>query len=150
MRVNQRTVAALGGAAMIAGLLVPPAAAADGASCETPERSVAVRLASPGEWAYSYHVTWCVVGGVIDPVSITPHLAHEANGTTCVWTASAEEAHRRVDDGRGAWQTFNMGEFTCKAGDGTDGSINPWGIIEILPDGTSSVVVKGVGDRIVE
>ncbi|SDF34804.1 hypothetical protein SAMN05216553_101201 [Lentzea fradiae] len=146
MWFNNKAAAVLGGAAMITGLLVAPAAA-DAATCET---SVAVRLASPGKWSYSYHVTWCVVDGVIDPVSITPHLAHAADGTTCAWAASAEEAHLRVNDGRGAWQAFNMGEFRCRTGDGTDGSINPWGVIEILPDGTSSVVRKGVGDLVID
>ena len=110
--------------------------------------SVPAQLANPGRWAYKFHVTWCVEKGVI--TAITPHITHEEDGTTCRWVTNAEEAQKPLPDGSGAWQAFNMGQLSCKNGDGTDGTVNPWGYINVWPDGTSKVALKGIGDVVVD
>lgn len=117
--------------------------------CETPlHNSKTVRLADAGRWSYTYQVSWCVKDGEI--IDITPHVTHEADGTTCVWVTNAEEYEKPVPSGNGAWETYNMTEFSCKDAVGTQSSVTPWGIITIRPDGSSSIQRKGVGDRIEE
>ncbi|MFS8102470.1 hypothetical protein LFM09_35630 [Lentzea alba] len=136
-------------ALIIAGLTTGTASATDETTCSTPVlTSAPVQLDSPGRWSYTYRVSWCVEGGKI--TAITPHVTHEENGDACVWVANAEESQTPVLDGSGAWNAFNMAEFSCKNGDGTDGIANPWGTITVWPNGTSSVLRKGIGDVIVE
>lgn len=149
MKFNHWAMAVAACAALIAtGFTTGAADAQTETECSNPVlTSTAVQLASPGRWAYRYHVTWCVEKGEI--TAITPHITHEQDGTTCVWVTNAEEAYTRVPDDSGAWVAFNMGEFRCKKGDGTDGSVNPWGKITVWPDGSSSVLSKGVGDVVV-
>ncbi|HUQ60140.1 hypothetical protein [Lentzea sp.] len=150
MWFNNKTTAALGCAVVVAAALATPAAAAvEQAACPTPEhKSVVVELAGPGRWSYTYHVTWCVEAGKI--TGITPHLTNTTDGSVCTSFTSAEEAEWPLGNGSEAWRAFNMGEFSCKKGDGTDGSVNPWGTIEVLPDGRSRIVEKGIGDVRVE
>jgi hypothetical protein len=150
MWFDNRTTAALGCAAVIAAALATPAvAAADEATCSTPEhKSAVVELASPGKWSYTYHVTWCVKAGKI--TSVTPHITSSADGSVCTSFASVEGNEWPLNNGSEAWRAFNMGEFSCKKGDGTDGSVNPWGTIEVLPGGSSRIVEKGIGDVLVE
>lgn len=145
MRFDHRKTAVVGCAMLFAtGLTTGTAGAAAETKCSTPElTSVSVQLANPGRWAYQYHVTWCVENGEI--TAITPHVTHEDDGTTCRWVTNAEEAQSRLPDGTGGWKAFNMGDFSCRNGDGTDGTVNPWGIINVWPDGTSRVVDKGIG-----
>ncbi|MGW4210613.1 hypothetical protein ACWEIJ_21660 [Lentzea sp. NPDC004789] len=134
-----RFMIAVGAALLTAGLTTGTAAAAETGCREF--TSAAVQLADPGRWAYTYNVTWCVVNGKI--TTITPHLTHEADGSTCVWVTNAEEAITPAQDD--AWNAYNMGEFSCKNGDGTDGSVNPWGVITVWPNGDSRVLRKGIG-----
>jgi hypothetical protein len=150
MRFDHRTAAVVGCAMLVAaGLTTGTAGAAGESGCSVPVlTSVSVQLADPGRWAYRYHVTWCVEKGEI--TGITPHVTHEEDGTTCVWVTSSEEAQTPLRDGTGAWKTFNMSEFSCKNGNGTDGSVNPWGYITVWPDGTSKVTRKGIGDVVVD
>ncbi|NGY59985.1 hypothetical protein G7043_13735 [Lentzea sp. NEAU-D13] len=150
MRFNRRTTAVVGCAMLVAtGLTTGTAGAADEAECPTPElTSVSAQLANPGRWAYQYHVTWCVVKGEI--TAVTPHITHADDGTTCDWVTSAEEKHVPLDDGTGAWEAFNMSEFSCKNGDGTDGTANPWAYINVWPNGSSKVMRKGIGDVVVD
>lgn len=147
MRFNHRTTAVVGCALLVAAALTTgTAAAADETECSTPVlTSVPVRLADPGRWTYRFHVTWCVDKGEVK--GITQHITHEENGTTCVWVTNAEEARKPLQDG--AWEAFNMGELSCKKGDGTDGSVNPWGYITVWPNGTSVVTRKGIGSVVV-
>ncbi len=149
MRFNHRMTAVAGCAALLAaGLATGTAGAADETKCSTPVlTSTSVQLANPGRWSYTYKVTWCVENGEI--TAITPHVTHEADGSTCTWVTNAEEAQTPVRDGSGAWNAYNMAEFSCRNSDGTDGIANPWAIITVWPNGTSSVLRKGIGDVIV-
>lgn len=125
---------------LFAGLPVTTAQAAE-AKCPTPLlTSEVVRLAEPGKWSYTFQVSWCVQDGQI--TDITPHVTHEADGTTCVWVTNAEEYEKPV--GGGAWEAFNMTEFSCKDANGRPASVNPWAVINIRPDGTSSVPREGI------
>ncbi|WP_086663200.1 hypothetical protein [Lentzea kentuckyensis] len=150
MGFDHRKTAVVGCAMLFAaGLTTGTAGAVQETKCSTPvHTSVSVHLANPGRWAYEYYVTWCVEGGEI--TAITPHVTHDQDGTTCGWVTSAEESNTRLEDGTGAWRTFNMSEFSCKNGDGTDGTVNPWGFIHVWPNGTSRVMRKGIGDLVVD
>jgi hypothetical protein len=133
---------------LFAGLPITTAQAAE-EKCETPLlTSETVRLAEPGKWSYTYQVSWCVDEGRI--TFITPHVTHEADGTTCVWVTNAEEYEKPVPNGAGAWETFNMSEFSCKNSAGRPASVTPWAKIIIQPNGASHIPEKGIGDRIVE
>lgn len=127
---------------LFAGLPVTTARAAE-TTCPTPEHtSQVLRLGEPGRWGYTYQISWCVQGGKI--TGITPHMTHEEDGVTCVWVMNAEEYRRPVPDGSGAWENFNMVEFSCKDAVGKFASVNPWGVITVRPDGTSSIDAKGI------
>jgi hypothetical protein len=129
---------------LLAGLPVSTAQAAE-ATCPTPEKtSEVVRLSDPGKWSYTYYVSWCVENGKV--TSITPHVTHEEDSTWCSWVGSAEEAMTPVADGSGAWNAFNMSAFSCKDSAGKPGSVTPWAVITVRPNGSSSVPHKGVGD----
>jgi hypothetical protein len=149
MKFNQRMTAIAGCAALLtAALTTGTAGAADETRCSTPLlTSTSVQLADPGRWAYTFKVTWCVKDGEI--TAVTPYVTHDQDGTTCVWVTNAEEKNTPVHDGSGAWTAYNMAEFSCQNGDGTDGVANPWGIIALWPNGASSVLRKGIGDVIV-
>ncbi|MGW6930785.1 hypothetical protein ACWGE0_12025 [Lentzea sp. NPDC054927] len=151
--MNIKRSAALTGCAVVllagTSLATGTTAGAEEVTCSTPTlTSVPVRLADQGLWSYHYQVSWCVEEGLI--TNITHNVTHEEDGSTCVWVANAEESHKRVLDGSGAWNAFNMAEFSCKNPDGQDGSVNPWGVITVWPNGASSVLRKGVGDVIEE
>jgi hypothetical protein len=150
MKAKHQAMAVAAGAMMFfSGLTTGTAAAAEEIKCSTPVlTSVSVHLANPGLWAYTYQASWCVEKDVI--TAIAQHVTHEADGKKCVWVTNAEEGNRPVQDGSGAWTAYNMAEFSCKNGDGTDGSVNPWAIITLLPSGASSVLRKGIGDDVVE
>jgi hypothetical protein len=123
------------------------AAAADEPVCETPwKESVIADLTDPGRWTYTYQVFWCVKDGKI--IHIKSSLTHGEDGRTCVWVANAEEAHKPLDEETGDWMSFNMGQLSCKGGDGKPDTVNPWSEIIIRPDGSSEVFRKGVGDVI--
>jgi hypothetical protein len=147
MRIKLAAVTAVTFLAGIS-LTTGTATAATETKCSAPVfTSAPVHLSDPGRWSYTYQVTWCVEGGRI--TGITPHVTHEVDGRTCAWVANVEEYERPVPDGSGAWDTFNMAELSCEDGGGTPGSVNPWGVITVRPDGTSTVLRKGVGDVIV-
>lgn len=140
-------VAAVGLATVVAGisLTTGTATGATETTCSTPVlTSAPVRLTDPGRWSYTYHVSWCVEGGRI--TDITQHIAHEEDGSTCVWVANQEESKTPVADGSGAWDAFNMVELSCEDATGKPGSVNPWGVITVRPDGTSTVLRKGIGN----
>lgn len=147
MKIRSRATVIGCAAILVAGMSAATADAAE-VKCATPMTSTPVRLANPGSWSYTYQVSWCVQEGRI--TDITPHVTHEENSEKCVWVGSAEESQTPAQDGSGAWNTFNMAEFSCKDAGGKPGSVNPWGVITIRPDGTSSVVRKGIGDVIVD
>jgi hypothetical protein len=143
-----RTMAVAGCATLLAaGLTTGTASAAEEIKCSTPVfTSVPVRIDVPGRWAYRYHVSWCVEAGVI--TAIEPHVTHEVDSSKCLWRGNEEEAETRLPDGSGGWDAFNMAAFSCKNGDGTDGTFNPWGIITVWPNGDSRVLRKGIGAEI--
>lgn len=121
---------------------------ADELTCSTPPlTSVPVTLADGDLWSYQYHVIWCVEDGRI--TDLAHRVARVVDGVTCDRSTNAEESETRVGDGSGAWNGFNMAEFSCKDRDGQEGSVNPWGIITVWPNGDSAVERKGIGDVIV-
>ena len=124
-------------------LITTGTAAADDLECSTePFTSVAVELSDGGRWTYRYHVTWCVENGEI--TDLAHHVTNTADGKTCEWDTNAEEGETTDPDHPGAWKGFNMGQFACKKPDGQDGSVNPWGIITVWPNGNSAVKDKGI------
>lgn len=151
MKINLRKPALAGCAVLLAAgiSLTAGTANAEEIKCSTPVlTSVPVQLADPGRWSYAYQVSWCVQDGQI--TEIVPHVTHADDGSKCAWVASMEESELPAEDGSGAWNAFNMGEFSCADGGGKPGTVNPWGIITVRPDGTSSVLRKGIGGTVID
>lgn len=139
----RRTVTALVGCGVVLFAGISPATAAD-AGEQTCSTSVPVRLAEPGLWSYTFQVSWCVQDG-----RIVPNVEHQES-STCTWVGQADESETPAPGGSGAWEVFDMSKFLCETAAGGTQSVTPWGIITISPDGTSTVVRKGIGDEIKE
>jgi hypothetical protein len=149
----RRTVTALASSAVVlfAGISLATGAAANAVELECsspPFTSVQVHLEEPGLWSYTYHVSWCVKEGKI--VRIVPTVAHKEDGSRCTWVGRAGESEAPTPDDNGAWDVLDMSKFSCKSAEGEAQSVTPWGIITVRPDGTSTVVRKGIGDRVID
>ncbi|WP_439379847.1 hypothetical protein [Amycolatopsis lexingtonensis] len=123
-------------AALSAAVPVPAAAAAD-ETCWTTEP---VTLGVDGAWAYTYEVSWCAKDGEI--TSVDPQVTHQVLNPLCSWVGSIEESVTKSPDGA-ARKAFNLSEFSCPGDIGTKG-VNPWVIILLHADGTSTVTDTGI------
>jgi hypothetical protein len=151
----RRRVTALAGSAVVlfAGisLATGTAATAGQLECSSPpmSTSVQVHLEEPGLWSYTYQVFWCVDEGEV--VRIVPDVAHkEEDGSKCTWAGQVNWSETPSPSKSGAWEVLDESKFSCETATGGTQSFNPWGIIVIRPDGTSDVVSKGIGDRVID
>jgi hypothetical protein len=145
----RRMVTALVGCVVVlfAGISLAAGTAANAGelTCST---SVPVQLDEPGLWSYTFQVSWCVQDGRI--VRIVPNVEHQVHSSACTWMGQSDESQTPAPGGSGAWEVFDMSKFLCETGEGGTQSVTPWGIITIHPDGTSTVMRKGIGDDIKE
>jgi hypothetical protein len=151
MMIRSMVTALLGCAGVLfAGISLATGTAADAEElgCSSPSTSVQVYLEDPGRWSYTYQVSWCVAEGRI--VEIKPSVVPRVFGSTCTWAGQANGSETPSPGNSGAWEVFDEGKFSCETATGGTQSFNPWGIIVIRPDGTSDVVRKGIGDRIID
>jgi hypothetical protein len=144
----RRTVTALVGCAVVLFGGISLAGTAANAAEQTCSTSVPVHLEAPGLWSYTFQVSWCVKDGSI--VRIVPIVSHQEDRSRCTWVGQTDDSETPEEGDSGAWEVFDMSKFLCKTAEGGTYSVTPWGIITIRPDGTSTVVRKGIGDEIKE
>jgi hypothetical protein len=109
--------------------------------CQTnPWRSAVVQEFSEDSWGYLYRVIWCVEGAQITWAvpEVVPILPDDSD---CTWKGPLENSLGPASNSDN-WLGFNMGWFSCPAGDGMTNDY-PWGIVHVRPDGTSDIQDQG-------